>query len=93
MTAKLVQPLTGEKTGSTLESLYYRYDGNVSILTENASVPIYKKKTTNREVVDISNRWNPDGDGLCLEVLAGTAKADAYKGSISWVLQDVPMNE
>ncbi|MFC9542514.1 hypothetical protein ACFTQ7_21970 [Lysinibacillus sp. NPDC056959] len=93
MTAKLEQPLTGEKTGATLDSLHYRYGEKVSILTEKASAEIYKKETKNREVVDISNTWNPDGDGLYLEVTAGTAKADAYKGTIRWVLQDVPLNE
>ncbi|PJO44378.1 hypothetical protein CWD94_07265 [Lysinibacillus xylanilyticus] len=93
MTAKLEQPLTGEKTGATLDSLHYRYGEKVSILTEEASAEIYEKETKNREVVDISNTWNPDGDGLYLEVTAGTAKADAYKGTIRWVLQDVPLNE
>ncbi|MFJ8515901.1 hypothetical protein, partial [Lysinibacillus xylanilyticus] len=93
MTAKLEQPLTGEKTGATLDSLHYRYGEKVSILTEEASAEIYEKETKNREVVDISNTWNPGGDGLYLEVTAGTAKADAYKGTIRWVLQDVPLNE
>ncbi|MEQ6357167.1 hypothetical protein ABNX05_21280 [Lysinibacillus sp. M3] len=93
MTARLDQPLTGKKTRSTLDSLHYRYGGNVSILTEDASVQIYKKETTNGEVVNISDTWNPDGDGLYLEVTAGTAKADAYEGTIRWVLQDVPLNK
>ncbi|MFJ7889642.1 hypothetical protein ACIQYL_16320, partial [Lysinibacillus xylanilyticus] len=93
MTAKLDQPLTGEKTGATLDSLHYRYGENVSIITEKASAQIYKKETKNREVVNISNTWNPGGDGLYLEVTAGTAKADAYKGTIRWVLQDVPPNQ
>ncbi|MCY9545866.1 hypothetical protein [Lysinibacillus xylanilyticus] len=93
MTAKLDQPLTGEKTGATLDSLHYRYGENVSIITEKASAQIYKKETKNREVVNISDTWNPDGDGLYLEVTAGTAKADAYKGTIRWVLQDVPPNQ
>ncbi|MFF2797187.1 hypothetical protein [Lysinibacillus xylanilyticus] len=93
MTAKLEQPLTGEKTGATLDSLHYRYGEKVSILTEKVSAEIYKKETKNREEVNISNTWSPDGDGLYLEVTAGTAKADAYKGTIRWVLQDVPLNE
>ncbi|MFJ7185686.1 hypothetical protein [Lysinibacillus xylanilyticus] len=93
MTAKLDQPLTGEKTGATLDSLYYRYGENVSIITEKVSAEIYKKETKNREVVNISDTWDPNGDGLYLEVTAGTAKADAYKGTIRWVLQDVPLNE
>jgi len=93
MTAKLDRPLTGRKTGSTLDSLHYRYGGNVSILTEAASVQVYKKETINKQEVNISDTWNPDGDGLYLEVTAGTAKADAYEGTIRWVLQDVPLNE
>ncbi|MFJ8518032.1 ICP22 family protein [Lysinibacillus xylanilyticus] len=93
MTAKLDQPLTGEKTGAKLDSLYYRYGENVSIITEKVSAEIYKKETKNREVVNISDTWDPNGDGLYLEVTAGTAKADAYKGTIRWELQDVPLNE
>jgi|GEM_PF-2846114 len=93
MTAKLDQPLTGEKTGAILDSLYYRFGENVSIITEKVSAEIYKKETKNREVVNISDTWDPNGDGLYLEVTAGTAKADAYKGTIRWVLQDVPLNE
>ncbi|GAB0169929.1 isopeptide-forming domain-containing fimbrial protein [Lysinibacillus sp. CTST325] len=94
MTAKLDKQLTGKKTGSRLlDSLHYNYDGNVSILTEDASAQIYIKETTNSEVVNISDTWNPDGDGLYLDVRAGTAKADAYEGTIRWVLQDVPPNQ
>ncbi|MBJ8204957.1 hypothetical protein JDS91_27155 [Bacillus cereus] len=92
MTAKLDQPLKGKKTGATLEGLHYRYGGNDSILSEDASVEIYKKETTDNKVVNISDTWSQGGDGLYLEVRAGTAKHDAYEGTINWVLQDVPMN-
>ncbi|MGE7691713.1 hypothetical protein ACQKMI_21255 [Lysinibacillus sp. NPDC097214] len=94
MTAKLIQPLTGKGTGSTLEGFRYRFGENVSFLSTNASVQIYNKKTTNSEVVNISNTWNPDGDGLYLEVLPGTAKVGVeYEGIISWTLHDVQPNE
>ncbi|GAB0169938.1 hypothetical protein LSPCS325_33750 [Lysinibacillus sp. CTST325] len=93
MTAKMDKQLTGKTTGSTLDSLHYRYDGNVSILTEEASAKIYKKDTTNGEVVNISDTWEEDGDGFYLEVRAGTAKAETYEGTIRWVLQDGPLNE
>jgi len=94
MTAKLVKPLTGEKNkDSTLDGLYYRYGGNVSTLTENTSALVYKKKTTGKEEIFISNAWTPEGDGLYLEVPAGTAKADAYDGTVQWILQNVPVNE
>ncbi|MDZ5606387.1 adhesive domain-containing protein [Bacillus pseudomycoides] len=92
MTAKLDQPLTGKKTGATLEGLHYRYGGNDSILSEDASVEIYKKETTDNKVVNISDTWSQEGDGLYLAVRAGTAKHDAYEGTINWVLQDVPTN-
>ncbi|MFJ8462262.1 hypothetical protein ACIQ57_24630 [Lysinibacillus xylanilyticus] len=94
MTAKLVKPLTGKKNkDSTLDGLYYRYGGNVSTLTEDASALVYKKKTTGKEEINISNAWTPEGDGLYLEVPAGTAKADAYDGTVQWILQNVPVNE
>ena len=94
MTAKLVKPLTGKKNkDSTLDGLYYRYGGNVSTLTENTSALVYKKKTTGKEEINISNAWTPKGDGLYLEVPAGTAKADAYDGTVQWILQNVPVNE
>ncbi|MGE7930825.1 hypothetical protein [Lysinibacillus xylanilyticus] len=94
MTVKLVKPLTGKKNeDSTLDGLYYRYGGNVSTLTENASALVYKKKTTGTEEINISNAWTPEGDGLYLEVPAGTAKADAYDGTVQWILQNVPVNE
>ncbi|WP_068986913.1 hypothetical protein [Lysinibacillus xylanilyticus] len=94
MTAKLVKPLTGKKNeDSTLDGLYYRYGGNVSTLTEDASALVYKKKTTGTEEINISNEWTPEGDGLYLEVPAGTAKADAYDGTVQWILQNVPVNE
>ncbi|MGE7696793.1 hypothetical protein ACQKNC_22375 [Lysinibacillus sp. NPDC094177] len=94
MTAKLVKPLTGKKNNdSTLDGLYYRYGGNVSTLTEDASALVYKKKTTGTEEINISNAWTPEGDGLYLEVPAGTAKADAYDGTVQWILQNVPVNE
>ncbi|MGE7917213.1 hypothetical protein [Lysinibacillus xylanilyticus] len=94
MTAKLVKPLTGKKNkDSTLDGLYYRYGGNVSTLTEDASALVYKKKTTGTEEINISNAWTPEGDGLYLEVPAGTAKADAYDGTVQWILQNVPVNE
>ncbi|MGE7671953.1 hypothetical protein ACQKMV_00030 [Lysinibacillus sp. NPDC094403] len=94
MTAKLVKPLTGKKNeDSTLDGLYYRYGGNVSTLTGDASALVYKKKTTGTEEINISNAWTPEGDGLYLEVPAGTAKADAYDGTVQWILQNVPVNE
>lgn len=94
MTAKLVKPLTGKKNkDSILDGLYYRYGGNVSTLTGDASALVYKKKTTGTEEIDISNAWTPEGDGLYLEVPAGTAKADAYDGTVQWILQNVPVNE
>ncbi|MGE7954948.1 hypothetical protein [Lysinibacillus xylanilyticus] len=94
MTAKLVKPLTGKKNkDSTLDGLYYRYGGNVSTLTKDASALVYKKKTTGTEEINISNAWTPEGDGLYLEVPAGTAKADAYDGTVQWILQNVPVNE
>ncbi|MGA3603180.1 hypothetical protein [Lysinibacillus agricola] len=94
MTAKLVKPLTGKKNNdSTLDGLYYRYGGNVSTLTKDASALVYKKKTTGKEEINISNAWTPEGDGLYLEVPAGTAKADAYDGTVQWILQNVPVNE
>ncbi|WP_427109278.1 hypothetical protein [Lysinibacillus xylanilyticus] len=94
MTAKLVKPLTGKKNkDSTLDGLYYRYGGNVSTLTEDASALVYKKKTTGTEEINISNAWTPEGDGLYLEVPSGTAKADAYDGTVQWILQNVPVNE
>ncbi|MGE7691712.1 hypothetical protein ACQKMI_21250 [Lysinibacillus sp. NPDC097214] len=93
MTAELERPLTKEGTDSTLDGLYYHYGRNVSHLTKDASVQIYKKDTTNREVVNISDTWKSDGDGLYLEVKAGTAKAGIYEGTIKWVLQDVQPNE
>ncbi|MGY3190507.1 hypothetical protein ACVWXS_005256 [Lysinibacillus sp. TE18511] len=94
MTAKLVKPLTGKKNkDSTLDGLYYRYGGSVSTLTENTSALVYKKKTTGKEEINISNAWTPKGDGLYLEVPAGTAKADAYDGTVQWILQNVPVNE
>ncbi|RAN86472.1 hypothetical protein B5P41_29030, partial [Bacillus sp. SRB_28] len=92
MTAKLDQSLTGKRTGATLEGLHYRYGGNDSILSKDASVEVYKKETTDNQVVNISDTWSQDGDGLYLEVRAGTAKHDAYEGTINWVLQDVPTN-
>ncbi|PEK57847.1 hypothetical protein CN595_24695 [Bacillus wiedmannii] len=92
MTAKLEQPLTGKKTGSRLDGLHYRYGGNDSILSEDASVEIYKKETTDKQVFNISDTWSQDGDGLYLEVKAGIAKSDAYEGTIHWILQDVPTN-
>ncbi|WP_176522209.1 isopeptide-forming domain-containing fimbrial protein [Bacillus cereus] len=92
MTAKLGQPLIGKKTGSTLNGLHYRYGGNESILSEDAAVEIYKKETTDKQVFNISDAWSQDGDGLYLKVKAGTAKTDAYEGSIHWILQDVPPN-
>ena len=91
MTAKLDKQLTTE-TGSRLEGLQYRYRGNVSPLTEDASVQIYQKETKNSEVVNISDTWETSEDGLYLEVRAGTAKADAYAGVIKWELQNVPPN-
>ncbi|PEZ63282.1 hypothetical protein CN372_13760 [Bacillus anthracis] len=92
MTAKLEKPLTGKKTGSKLNGLHYRYGGNDSSLSEDASVEIYKKETTDKQVFNISDTWDQERDGLYLEVKAGTAKNDAYEGTIHWILQDVPMN-
>ncbi|HDR6289124.1 TPA: WxL domain-containing protein [Bacillus cereus] len=93
MTVKLDQPLKGKKTGSILNGLHYRYGGSDSILSEEASVEVYKKKTENDEIFNITDIWNKDGDGLYLDVKAGTAKSDAYEGIINWTLQDVPMND
>lgn len=92
MMAKLEKPLTGKKTGSKLNGLHYRYGGNDSSLSEDASVEIYKKETTDKQVFNISDTWGQEKDGLYLEVKAGTAKNDAYEGTIHWILQDVPMN-
>ncbi|WP_197229955.1 hypothetical protein [Lysinibacillus sphaericus] len=94
MTAKLVKPLTGgENKDSILDGLYYHYGGTVSTLTEDASALVYEKETTTREEINISNTWTPKGDGLYLEVPAGTAKVGGYEGTIQWTLQNVPLNE
>ncbi|WP_419150423.1 isopeptide-forming domain-containing fimbrial protein [Lysinibacillus xylanilyticus] len=95
MTAKLKTPLTVQETGATLkDSLRYRYGINDSILTTDASVEIYTNETPNREVIDISDTWSleGDGDGLYLEVRAGTARVGTYAGTIQWELRDVPLN-
>lgn len=94
MTAQLVKPLTGkENRDSVLNGLYYLYGGKVSTLTEDDSALVYEKKTTNKEEINISNTWTPEGDGLYLEVPAGTAKVGGYEGTIQWTLQNVPPNE
>ncbi|MGE7948829.1 hypothetical protein [Lysinibacillus sp. NPDC093688] len=95
MTAKLAKPLT--KVGDEeykLKNIFfrYRYGNNDLTLAENASVEIYAKKTTNREEIDISDTWSTDGEGLYLEVRAGTARVGAYEGVIQWELRDVPLN-
>ncbi len=94
MTVKLVRPLTGgNNKDSILDGLYYHYGGTVSALTEDTSALVYEKKTTNKEEINISNTWTPEGDGLYLEVPAGTAKVGGYEGTIKWTLQNVPPNE
>ncbi|MFJ8103850.1 hypothetical protein [Lysinibacillus sp. NPDC096212] len=93
--AKLAKPLIGTKPGGArLDGLRYRYGKKDSYLTEDISAEIYTKETTDgRRTVDISNTWSEDGDGLYLEVPAGKARADAFEGTITWMLQDVPTNE
>ncbi|MFB7159678.1 hypothetical protein [Lysinibacillus sp. NPDC056232] len=93
VTATLSEPLIG-KTGAEIDYLSYRKGDDVSFFTEDISAEIYKRETTDkRRTVDISDTWSEDGDGLYLEVLAGKARADAFEGTITWTLQDVPANE
>ncbi|MFE3576312.1 hypothetical protein [Lysinibacillus sp. NPDC059133] len=93
VTAKLSEPLIG-KTGAEIDYLSYRKGDDVSIFTENFSAKIYTREPTDgRRTIDISSTWSEDEDGLYLEVLAGKARADAFEGTITWTLQDVPPNE
>ncbi|KOS63084.1 hypothetical protein AN161_09150 [Lysinibacillus sp. FJAT-14222] len=91
--AKLKEPLTVKGTDIKLNGLFYHYGREDLYLTEDTSAEIYTRKTTDGKKVNISSTWSDDGDGLYLEVPAGTARADAYEGTITWMLQDVPPNQ
>ncbi|MBC2324570.1 pectate lyase-like adhesive domain-containing protein [Listeria booriae] len=87
--ASINQALTSDSGRVIQDALIFQHNTNKIILTENEA-PIFTHKNSDNSTFEISSTWSPTGDGLYLNIKAGAATKETYKGVIAWTLRDAP---
>lgn len=90
MALKLGTELTSSSGHKLLNSIFYRNEYIDKPITKQDSQIIFENTTTDDSDVNISENWIKNQEGPILKVKSGSALAEEYKGSLEWILQDVP---
>ncbi|MDM5319188.1 Ig-like domain-containing protein [Bacillus altitudinis] len=91
LSARMVKKLQSSNGDTLPNALIYRQAGQDQVLGAS-DIIIYRHKSVDHNLVNISSEWAGVKEGLLLDIKAGEARSTNYSAIIKWTLQDVPGN-